>query len=144
MFSLVVATGENVWMPSSGELPGIFRMQTPYPKKLKITSMSAIIHRLLQMKILTRLHLGRVLKVVQLQNENERGRDMKWGQNRLCWHMWKSYSPPQKQLYCALQHQLFPLVYICCERRFKNWRSTQKSLRTGCCIILLQFIFKHP
>ncbi|KAK8961084.1 hypothetical protein KSP40_PGU001314 [Platanthera guangdongensis] len=23
MFSLVVATGENVWMPSSGELPGI-------------------------------------------------------------------------------------------------------------------------
>ncbi|KAK8916030.1 hypothetical protein KSP39_PZI022474 [Platanthera zijinensis] len=24
MFSLVVATGENVWMPSSGELPGIF------------------------------------------------------------------------------------------------------------------------
>ncbi|KAK8949295.1 hypothetical protein KSP39_PZI005892 [Platanthera zijinensis] len=24
MFSLVVATGENVWMPSSGELPSIF------------------------------------------------------------------------------------------------------------------------
>ncbi|KAK8959288.1 hypothetical protein KSP40_PGU016433 [Platanthera guangdongensis] len=121
-----------------------FCMQTPYPNKLKITSMRAIIHRILQMKILTRLHLGRVLKVVLLQNENERGRDMKWGQNRLCWHMWKSYSPPQKQLCSALQHQLFPLVYICCERRFKNWRSTQKSLRTGCCIILLQFIFKHP
>ncbi|KAK8964695.1 hypothetical protein KSP40_PGU022120 [Platanthera guangdongensis] len=120
-----------------------FCRQTPYLKKLKITSMRAIIHRLLQMKILTRLHLGRVLKVVQLQNENERGRDMKWGPSRLCWHMWRNSFPPQKQLCSALQHQLFPLVYICCERRFKNWRSTQKSLRTGCCIILIRFIFKH-
>ncbi|KAK8969758.1 hypothetical protein KSP40_PGU013692 [Platanthera guangdongensis] len=145
MFSLVVATGENVWMPSSGELPGIFSHANTLSEEAEDNINESNNTQTFANEDLdsTTPEAG-VLKVVQLQNENERGRDMKWGQNRLCWHMWKSYSPPQKQLCSALQHQLFPLVYICCERRFKNWRSTQKSLRTGCCIILLQFIFKHP
>ncbi|KAK8970134.1 hypothetical protein KSP40_PGU006301 [Platanthera guangdongensis] len=84
MFSLVVATRENVWMPSSGELPAIFSQPDTLSEEAKDHINNSNNTQTFANEDLDSATPGQSSQSGAASKQKRRGRDMKWEPNRFC------------------------------------------------------------